>query len=95
MEQSITHIEIDGKKYPIGGQQVKFKYVPSNKIGEFLKTNPIRGEVFIDDTGTVYIADKGDLETYWLRQGQEETYPKKDNSYASEGFLDDIKLDLF
>ena len=92
MEKSITHIEIDGKKYSIGGQEaIMYKYVPSEKIPEFLATNPTRGEIFIDDKGTVYIVDKGDLELYWLRQGREETYPKKE---GSEGFLDDIRLDL-
>lgn len=95
MEQPITHIEINGKKYPIGGQEAMIKYVPSEKIPEFLATNPTRGELFIDDKGTIYVVDKGDLELYWLRQGREETYPKKDTMQASEGFLDDIKLDLF
>lgn len=95
MEKPITHIEIGGKKYPIAGQEVRYKYVPSERIPEFLATNPARGEVFIDDKGTIYIVDKGDLELYWLRQGRQETYPKKDTLQASEGFLDDIQLDLF
>lgn len=46
------------------------KYVPSEKIPEFLATNPTRGELFIDDKGTIYVVDKGDLELYWLRQGR-------------------------
>lgn len=95
MEQPITHIEIGGKKYSIAGQEVKYKYIPSKKIPEFLATNPTRGEIFIDDKGTICIVDKGDLELYWLRQGREEIYPKKDTTQASEGFLEDIKLDLF
>lgn len=69
--------------------------VKSSEIGKFLKTNPARGELFIDENGVMYVVDKGDLELYWLRQGREETYPKKDTTQASEGFLDDIKLDLF
>ena len=94
MERSIAHIEIDGKRYSIAGQEVKYKYVPSEKIPEFLATNPTRGEIFIDDKGTIYIVDKGDLELYWLRQGRQETYSKKDTIQGSEGFLDDIRLDL-
>ena len=71
---------------------MEYKYIRAGKIPEFLKTNPTRVELFMkdEDTSTIYIVDKGDLELYWLRQGREETRSKKD----SEGFLDDIKLDL-
>lgn len=90
MKKPITEINLRGKIYPIGIQMVK-----SNEIGQFLKTNPSRGELFIDENGVMYVIDKGDLEVYQLRQGVQETYPKKDTTKASEGFLDDIKLDLF
>lgn len=31
-----------------------------------LNKGATRKEIFMDDEGTLYIVDKGDLETYWL-----------------------------
>ena len=73
--------------------QVKYQHVPFKKIPEFLETNPTRVELFMDDKGTICIVDKGDLDLYWLRQSRQETYSKKE-TIISEGFLEDIKLDL-
>lgn len=33
-----------------------------------MKTNPTRGELFIDENGVMYVVDAGDLEVYWLRE---------------------------
>lgn len=47
-------------------------------INELMKKNLTKGEIFIDeDTQEVYIVDKGDLETYWLKIGREEAYKKE------------------
>lgn len=84
MKKPITRIEMHGETYPIGIQIVK-----SNEIGDFLRTNPTRGELFIDEDGVMYVIDKGDLEVYWRRQGGEEIGEKEE-----VGFLEDIKLEL-
>ena len=43
----------------------------NTNIDELMKKNLSKGEIFIDeDTQEVYIVDKGDLETYWLRIGR-------------------------
>lgn len=57
-----------------------------------MKTNPSRGELFIDENGVMYVIDKGDLEVYWRRLGGEEIEEEKEKEEI--GFLDDIKLDL-
>ena len=54
-----------------------------------MRTNPTRGELFIDDDGVMYVVDKGDLEMYWRRRGGEEIGEKEE-----VGFLEDIKLEL-
>ena len=85
MKKPITEINLRGETYPIG-----LKVVKQGEIGEFLKTNPSRGELFMDENGAMYVIDKGDLDFYWRRLGGEEV-----SNNASSGFLDDIKLDLF
>lgn len=87
MKKPITEIAMNGKIYPIGIQMVK-----SNEIGQFLKTNPSRGELFIDENGVMYVIDKGDLEVYWRGLGGEVIEEEKEKEEI--GFLDDIKLDL-
>lgn len=86
MKKPITRIEMHGETYPIGIQMVK-----SNEIGQFLKTNPSRGELFIDENGVMYVIDKGDLEVYWRRLGGEVI---EEEEKGEVGFLDDIVLDL-
>lgn len=100
--KTISQVEINGEKYKIGpvGHQVSFKYVTRDRIPQFLAMNPMRGELFIDDTGTIYIVDKGELDLYLLRLGQGEVQKQKieKNPFeeeASEGFLDNITFDLF
>lgn len=88
MKKPITEIAMNGKIYPIGIQMVK-----SSEIGQFLKTNPTRGELFIDENGVMYVIDKGDLEVYWRRLGGEVIEEKKEEK-EEVGFLDDIVLDL-
>lgn len=87
MKKPITRIEMHGETYPIGIQMVK-----SNEIGKFLKTNPARGELFIDENGVMYVIDKGDLEVYWRRLGGEVI--EEEEEKGEVGFLDDIVLDL-
>ena len=65
--------------------------VKSSEIGKFLKTNPARGELFIDENGVMYVIDKGDLEVYWRRLGGEVI---EEEEKEEIGFLDDIVLDL-
>lgn len=36
-------------------------------IENMLNKGATRKEIFMDDEGTLYIVDKGDLKTYWLR----------------------------
>lgn len=67
--------------------------VKSSEIGKFLKTNPARGELFIDENGVMYVIDKGDLEVYWRRLGGE-VIEEKEEEKGEVGFLDDIVLDL-
>lgn len=86
MKKPITRIEMHGETYPIGIQMVK-----SSEIGKFLKTNPTRGELFIDENGVMYVIDKGDLEVYWRRLGGEVI---EEEEKEEIGFLDDIVLDL-
>lgn len=86
MKKPITRIEMHGETYPIGIQMVK-----SSEIGQFLKTNPSRGELFIDENGVMYVIDKGDLEVYWRRLGGEVI---KEEEKGETGFLDDLVLDL-
>ena len=86
MKKPITRIEMHGETYPIGIQMVK-----SSEIGQFLKTNPSRGELFIDENGVMYVIDKGDLEVYWRRLGGEVI---EEEEKEEIGFLDDIVLDL-
>lgn len=79
--------------------------VKSSEIGKFLKTNPTRVELFIDEDGIMYAVDKGDLEVHWLRENtpkvrEEEKnkievkkpYWMIDNEYKK--MLEDIKFDL-
>ena len=84
MKKPITEINVRGETYPIG-----LKIVKQDEIGSFLKTNPSRGELFIDENGVMYAVDKGDLDLYWLRRGGEEIEEKE-----TIGFLEDIKLEL-
>lgn len=67
---SKIEIEIEptmkGKKLPLI-QRVKYY-----ELDSFLNRKDIvRGELFIDEnTGDLYVAEKGDIETYWLRLGR-------------------------
>ena len=88
MKKPITEINLRGETYPIGIQMVK-----SSEIGKFLKTNPTRGELFIDENGVMYVIDKGDLEVYWRRLDGE-VIEEKEGEKGEVGFLDDIVLDL-
>ena len=55
-----------------------------------MKKNLSKGEIFIDeDTQEVYIVDKGDLETYWLRIGREEAYKKEIERLERNPWLDE------
>ena len=55
-------------------------------INELMKKNLSKGEIFIDeDTQEVYIVDKGDLETYWLRVGKDEEKLER-NPWLDEDF---------
>lgn len=59
-------------------------------INELMKKNLSKGEIFIDeDTQEVYIVDKGDLETYWLRIGREEAYKKEIERLERNPWLDE------
>lgn len=59
-------------------------------INELMKKNLSKGEIFIDeDTQEVYIVDKGDLETYWLRIGRDEAYKKEIERLERNPWLDD------
>ena len=55
--------KINGKKLPL------IQKISYYELDSFMKRKDIvRGELFIDEnTGDLYIADKGDVETYWLR----------------------------
>ena len=55
-----------GKKLPLI-QKIKY-----HELDSFLNRKDIvRGELFIDEnTGDLYVAEKGDIETYWLRLGR-------------------------
>lgn len=58
-------------------------------INELMKKNLTKGEIFIDeDTQEVYIVDKGDLETYWLRVGRDKKEIEKleRNPWLDEDF---------
>ena len=71
------------------GKQVKFAYVAKERLDEFLKLDTERVEMFMDDTGKLYIVSKGDLDTYFLRNGTK-TKPKEENE-----FLKGVSFDLF
>ena len=60
----------------------------NTNINELMKKNLSKGEIFIDeDTQEVYIVDKGDLETYWLRIGRDEAYERLErNPWLDEDF---------
>lgn len=59
-------------------------------IDKLMKKNLTKGEIFIDeDTQEVYIVDKGDLETYWLRIGREEAYKKEIERLERNPWLDE------
>lgn len=55
-----------GKKLPL------VQRINHNELDNFLNRKDIvRGELFIDEqTGDLYVAEKGDIETYWLRLGR-------------------------
>lgn len=95
--KNINQISINGETYSIGpvDRQAQLKYVARDRIPAFLATNPTRGELFIDDEGTVYIVDKGDLETYFLRVGKTEEEFITPIEKSTNKFLGDISLDLF
>lgn len=62
----------------------------NTNIDELMKKNLTKGEIFIDeDTQEVYIVDKGDLETYWLRIGREEAYKKEIERLERNPWLDE------
>ena len=62
----------------------------NTNIDELMKKNLSKGEIFIDeDTQEVYIVDKGDLETYWLRIGREEAYKKEIERLERNPWLDE------
>ena len=67
---SKIEIEIEptmkGKKLPL------IQRVKHYELDSFLNRKDIvRGELFIDEnTGDLYVAEKGDVETYWLRLGR-------------------------
>ena len=57
---------MNGKKLPL------IQKIKHYELDSFMKRKDIvRGELFIDEnTGDLYVADKGDVETYWLRVGR-------------------------
>ena len=62
----------------------------NTNIDELMKKNLSKGEIFIDeDTQEVYIVDKGDLETCWLRIGREEAYKKEIERLERNPWLDE------
>ena len=62
----------------------------NTNISELMKKNLTKGEIFIDeDTQEVYIVDKGDLETYWLKIGREEAYKKEIERLERNPWLDE------
>ena len=62
----------------------------NTNIDELMKKNLTKGEIFIDeDTQEVYIVDKGDLETYWLRIGRKEAYKKEIERLERNPWLDE------
>ena len=62
----------------------------NTNIDELMKKNLSKGEIFIDeDTQEVYIVDKGDLETYWLRIGRKEAYKKEIERLERNPWLDE------
>lgn len=62
----------------------------NTNIDELMKKNLSKGEIFIDeDTHEIYIIDKGDLETYWLRNGREEAYKKEIERLERNPWLDE------
>lgn len=62
----------------------------NTNIDELMKKNLTKGEIFIDeDTQEVYIVDKGDLETYWLKIGREEAYKKEIERLERNPWLDE------
>lgn len=62
----------------------------NTNIDELMKKNLSKGEIFIDeDTQEVYIVDKGDLETYWLKIGREEAYKKEIERLERNPWLDE------
>lgn len=76
-------IEMNGKKLP------SIQKINRYELDSFMKRDDIvRGELFIDeDTGDLYVVDKGDLETYWLRMGRiEKEKEKKKEEEKLEAF---------
>lgn len=62
----------------------------NTNINELMKKNLTKGEIFIDeDTQEIYIIDKGDLETYWLKIGREEAYKKEIERLERNPWLDE------
>ena len=62
----------------------------NTNIDKLMKKNLTKGEIFIDeDTQEVYIVDKGDLETYWLRVGRDEAYKQEIERLERNPWLDD------
>ena len=67
---SKIEIEIEptmrGKKLPL------VQRINHNELDSFLNRKDIvRGELFIDEqTGDLYVVEKGDLELYWLRKNR-------------------------
>lgn len=63
-------------------------------IREFLEMGPERVETFIDDAGIIYFVNKGDLDTYFLREGESIEPEPLDAKHQNE-FLEDMSFDFF
>ena len=72
-----------GKKLPL------VQKVNHNELDSFLNRKDIvRGELFIDEqTGDLYVAEKGDIETYWLRLGRTDLKKEEEVEQNENPFL--------
>ena len=74
---------IKGKKLPL------VQRINHNELDSFLNRKDIvRGELFIDEqTGDLYVAEKGDIETYWLRLGRTDLKKEEELEQNENPFL--------
>ena len=72
-----------GKKLPLV-QRINY-----NELDSFLNRKDIvRGELFINEqTGDLYVAEKGDIETYWLRLGRTDLKKEEEMEQNENPFL--------